>query len=318
MSKLYIGIDTSCYTTSVACIDSKSIVLDERTVLSVPSGERGLRQSDMLFQHDRNLPALLDRMFSSINPDDIAGVGWSKAPTADPDSYMPAFLAGILAGKAIAGARNVPKMEGTHQQGHFRAALYGNEKLMDRDSVLGFHISGGTTDLVTIRNGECGVENIERIGSGSDLHAGQMVDRIGVALGCGFPCGKELETLANKAVRRNIRIPSSVNGTDCSFSGAETNLLNRIRSGEQEEEIAYAVYDCFARTFSKMILRAVRETGIRDVLLAGGVSSSDLLRKLLNDRINGGAELYFGLPKLSSDNAVGIALMTEDRICRNS
>ena len=68
MDNLYIGIDTSCYTTSVACIKQGSIVLDERTVLSVPSGARGLRQSDMLFQHNRNLPALLERLFGAIDP----------------------------------------------------------------------------------------------------------------------------------------------------------------------------------------------------------------------------------------------------------
>ena len=59
MNGLYLGIDTSCYTTSIACVEEKSIVLDESTVLSVPLGGRGLRQSDGLFQHNRNLPALL-------------------------------------------------------------------------------------------------------------------------------------------------------------------------------------------------------------------------------------------------------------------
>ena len=67
MNGYYLGIDTSCYTTSIACVEAdaekQGIVLDERTVLSVPLGGRGLRQSDALFQHNRNLPDLLDRLF---------------------------------------------------------------------------------------------------------------------------------------------------------------------------------------------------------------------------------------------------------------
>ena len=315
MDNLYIGIDTSCYTTSVACINHGSIVLDERTVLSVPSGARGLRQSDMLFQHNRNLPALLEKLFGAIDRSEIEGVGVTECPTSEPGSYMPAFLAGVLAAESVALSRGVPLFRGTHQQMHIRAAMKGNETLKNEERFLAFHLSGGTTDLLAVKIDGGQVGMITRIGRSGDLHAGQVVDRTGVMLGCPFPCGPHLEKLAAAASARDIRIPSSVRGNDCSLSGAETMAKRMIESGGDRTEIAYAVYDCIARTVAKMAKNASEETGCGKILFAGGVSSSGLLRKMLCDRIGGGAELFFGAPELSTDNAVGIALMAEDNRC---
>ncbi len=311
---MYIGIDTSCYTTSVACIDSGSIVLDERTVLSVPLGSRGLRQSEILFQHNRNLPQLIDRVFAAIPAGSIQGIGVSEKPCAEKGSYMPSFLAGIACARSMAAIAGVPLFPGNHQLGHFRAALFGNEELFGTGEMLGMHISGGTTDLVLLHTVESRIESIRKIGAGADLHAGQLVDRIGVALGLGFPSGKHLEHLAECAIRKHLRIPSSVRDLNCSFSGAETGLLNRIAAGETPEEIAYGVYDCLSRTFSKMLLNAAERTGCKDALLAGGVASSLLLREMLTERTDGKIRLRFGKPELSADNAVGIALTAEDEL----
>ncbi|MBQ6425960.1 MAG: O-sialoglycoprotein endopeptidase [Clostridia bacterium] len=312
---MYIGIDTSCYTTSVACIQHGSIVLDERTVLSVPSGARGLRQSDMLFQHNRNLPPLLEKLFSAIDPSAIGGVGVTVSPTAEPGSYMPVFLAGVVAAESVALSRKAALYRGTHQQMHIRAAMKGNETLKEEERFLAFHLSGGTTDLLSVETDGGRVGRITKLGFSRDLHAGQAVDRTGVLLGCPFPCGPHLEKLALSATNRDIRIPSSVSGTDCSFSGTETAAQRLFESGADRSEIAYAVYDCIARTVAKMARNAAEETGCVKILFAGGVSSSGLLREMLSERLSGRAELYFGAPGLSTDNAVGIALMAEDDRC---
>ena len=316
MEALYLGFDTSCYTTSVACISSEGIVLDERTVLSVPFGARGLRQSDALFQHNRNLPVLLSRLFDAIDPDCIAGIGVSATPTAQEDSYMPVFLAGLLAAKAAAGARKVPLFETTHQLGHVRAALHGgNEHLLQKDRFLALHISGGTTDVLEVKTEEGRIGTITPLGCSNDLHAGQMVDRIGVALELPFPCGKHLETLAKQALRRDVKFPSSVRGLLCSLSGAETQAQRVLQAGERGEEVAYGVYDCLARTLAKLIQNAAEETDCRSVLLSGGVASSLLLRDLLKDRMKKGIHLSFGQSVLSSDNAVGVAFAVRDARC---
>ena len=77
---LFLGIDTSCYTTSVACVDEKGIVYEKRTVLSVKLGQRGLRQSEGLFQHVRNLESLLPGMLACLDRSQIRGIGVSSRP----------------------------------------------------------------------------------------------------------------------------------------------------------------------------------------------------------------------------------------------
>ena len=199
MTRLYLGVDTSNYTTSVSCVSDEGIVFERRTVLSVPLGERGLRQSEALFQHIRNLPPLMEGMLSSIDRSAVAAVAVSAKPTVAQESYMPVFLAGRLAAGAAASSLGVPLYETTHQAGHIRAALMGQEEVFTGKTFLTLHLSGGTTDLLLISNENGRDWRIERIGTGLDLHAGQLVDRVGVAMGLAFPSGASFEQLARQA-----------------------------------------------------------------------------------------------------------------------
>lgn len=307
---LSIGIDTSCYTTSVACTDGKSIVFSKGTMLSVAFGDRGLRQSEGLFQHVRQLPPLLCELFSAIDRDRVCCVSVSAAPTAKPDSYMPVFLAGLGQAETVASALGVPLVRADHQSGHIRAALYGNEELRDRERFLAVHISGGTTDLLLVEPHRDEPYRIETIGCSNDLHAGQFVDRVGVALGLPFPAGKHLEALANDAEQKNVKLASAVKGMECSFSGAES-AAQRLLHTVPDKELAYGVYDCLARTLAKLLENAKQTYGDLPVLICGGVASSQLLRTMLKKRFSGA--LFFGKPELSSDNAVGVALIGADR-----
>lgn len=311
MSELYLGFDTSCYTTSVACVNEDGIVLDERTVLSVAFGTRGLRQSEALFQHIKNLPILTRRVLEQADVTRIRAVAVSAQPVLAPESYMPVFLAGKNTAVSVASALKVPLIETAHQYGHVRAALFGNDALFAEPSFLAMHISGGTTDMLRVSMDHGQIASITCLGSSGDLHAGQLVDRIGVALSLPFPCGRHLEALAREATARDVHVPSSVKGVTCSFSGAETQLQRAVEDGLAPEETAYAVYDVLARTIAKMIRNAAALTGERFILLSGGVASSNLLRELLHKRLPEGG-LFFGMPALSSDNAVGVALLARD------
>lgn len=312
MNAQYIGIDTSCYTTSAACAENGSIVSDRRTMLRVASGERGLRQSDGVFQHVRNLAEIMPALMADAERTRIKAVAVSTRPRPEQDSYMPVFLAGKTAAITLANALDVRLIELSHQEGHVRAALYGNEQLMGR-RFLGMHISGGTTEIFTVgTNLEIGL-----IGGCADLHAGQLVDRVGVSLGMAFPSGKYMEALASeKSGEPAVRLPIWVRGTQCSFSGTESAAQRLIERGTDGADIAYAVYDAMARTFHKLIVNAADESGLDCVLIAGGVASSGLLRKMLRERMakRGHVDVRFGEARLSSDNAVGIALLCHD-IC---
>ncbi len=310
MSGVYLGVDTSNYTTSVACVSKEGIVFERRTMLSVALGERGLRQSDAVFQHVRNLPPLLDALFASVERENIQAVGVSAKPTSAQESYMPVFLAGKLAANALANALNVPLIETTHQAGHVRAAMLGHEAELEDKTFLAMHLSGGTTDVLKVTLVGDLIDSIECIGGSEDLHAGQFVDRVGVRMGLPFPSGVELEKLARAATDRSLRLPSSVKGLVCSFSGMESQAMRLLDDGAEKNTVAYAVYDAMARTFSKMLASAAERTGCSTILLSGGVSGSMLLRELLHERLQ--KDIFYAKSGLSSDNAVGVALQTRD------
>ena len=310
----YVGVDTSCYTTSVASVDEYGIVSDLRTVLSVKQGERGLRQSDGLFQHVRNLETLMPELMKQLGGAELRGVCVSARPRPNEDSYMPVFLAGKMCAASVAAARKVPLLTASHQEGHVRAALHGNEALMGRP-FLGMHISGGTTEVFLVDE----AFGISLLSGTEDLHAGQFVDRTGVAMGLRFPCGKQLEALAGSfdPAAGFVKLPAIVREGVCSFSGVETRMQALLKAGADHAELAYAAYDCMARTFVKMLCHAMEQTGVTRALLAGGVASSPLLRTLLQERmhkLDANAALYFGESALSSDNAVGAALLCRDRL----
>ena len=310
MKGAVLGIDTSCYTTSVACFGEFGVLYDGRTLLSVQKGDRGLRQSEGVFLHTRQLPPLVEEAFRTVPPDSIAAVACSRAPVDRAGSYMPVFLAGLGVARALAASLQVPLISLDHQSGHIRAALIGNEALMD-EPFYAVHISGGTTDLLFVETKGAGAFTIAPLGCSEDLHAGQLVDRVGVLLGCAFPAGRELETLARQAVEKDLRIPASVRALTCSLSGAETAAKRALEQGRMAAEVAYGVYDLLARTLTKLLTSAVTAHGERPVLLCGGVASSLLLREMLQARCD--LPLFFGESRFSSDNAVGVAALGYDR-----
>ena len=310
MNDLFLGFDTSCYTSSVSCVDSDSIIHDGRVLLDVSAGERGLRQSDAVFQHTRNLSKLVPDLFSGADGSNARAIGVSGRPSGRPDSYMPVFLSGKTVAYSIGAALNIPVYEFTHQQGHIRAALVGNDQLIG-SKFIAFHLSGGTSDMLIVDE----EFNIDRIGGTTDITAGQLVDRLGVKMGLRFPAGKEFEKLAIHGKRNSdLILPSCVRGIQCSFSGVETKAAGYLDEGADCSDIALSVYDCIARTLAKLVINAKSSLGISSFLFAGGVASSLILRSMLSVRLsNQKVDLAFSAPKLSSDNAVGIALLAMDQ-----
>ena len=144
-----LGIDTSNYKTSVAVTDRKgNIVCDYRELLKVKQGEKGLRQSDALFQHIKNLPRLLEETMN-IHQHDFDAVAYSSKPRPMENSYMPVFLAGSGFAKAAAAAMNVPVVGFSHQEGHMEA-IRAYSPFQTEDRFLACHFSGGTCEVLDV------------------------------------------------------------------------------------------------------------------------------------------------------------------------
>lgn len=309
-----VGFDTSNYRTSVAAVTLEgAILVNHRELLPVSSGERGLRQSDAVFAHIRQLRNCEAELREALAGRRIAAVAASVKPRDGEQSYMPVFQAGYTAGSVLAAALDVPFYETTHQRGHLAAALK-DTPLEGADRLLAVHLSGGTTDLLALDG-----ETLSQIGGSADLHAGQLVDRAGVALGLGFPAGEELEQLAVRG-KSEGRLGCSMDdgGLTCHLSGAETRVQQWIREGTlPREDIAREIYDLLARTLVRMLQAGAEQTGIRSALVTGGVAASGLLRQLLSERAaksRKSPDIVFGKPEMSGDNAVGVALIGAQRL----
>lgn len=296
---MYIGFDTSNYTTSVATYDGK-IVCQAKQVLTVKPGERGLRQSDAVFQHTVNMPKLCKELELEIP----LAVGVSTRPRNVDGSYMPCFLVGENVATVLSSVNDVPMYKTSHQIGHILAALYSADMLkLINQRFIAFHLSGGTTEALIVEPDDEEIIKATVVAQSTDLKAGQAVDRTGVMLGMTFPCGKELDALSQKS-EKNYKIkPTMLNG-DCSLSGVENKARNMIDKGESAQDVAKFVLTYIAETVSSMLGGVVQKYGDLPVVFSGGVASNSLLRKIINERYNA----YFAESEFSLDNAAGTAI----------
>lgn len=300
----FLGIDTSNYTTSVAVYFSKGEIRHGKKLLPVKGGEKGLRQSDAVFHHVNQLPDVFAQATKNLTQMPSA-VGVSARPRDEIGSYMPCFNVGVSFGKTIAQLLNVPCYEFSHQAGHIVAGLYSAQRLdLLSQKFLAFHVSGGTTEALLVVPDEKNVVKTQIVGRTLDLNAGQLIDRVGFALGLDFPAGAALETLA-MTCEEAFKIAPTLKGCDCCLSGVE-NLCAKMKSEQQNEaKIAKFCLEYVGTTLEKMCEGLLKELGDLPVLFVGGVMSNFLIKQRLKSRFNA----IFGEPEFSSDNAVGISIL---------
>ena len=374
MKRIYLGIDTSCYTTSVALMDEAGQLLGEaRQILSVKPGRCGLQQSEMVFQHTRNLPRLMEEAVGQVlgsvkdgagitasgvaveedgtaNASGLAGLasagyelaamGVSGYPRPLENSYMPAFLAGLSVARSLAAVTGARLEIISHQENHLEAGLWSaGGPAVDRFLLL--HASGGTTDVLLAELQPMGRYRITEVGGSLDLHAGQFVDRIGVALGLQFPTGPALEVLAKQALERSalvaadasavaseavsepsiasgseacavpmVELPVSVRKLQVSLSGPCTAALRKLRAGADPAALALGVEHALAETFARVLRNGAQEYRVRDVLLVGGVGSNNYIRQHVEQKLaklRYPVRLWVPEGRFSCDNATGCA-----------
>ena len=310
-----LGFDTSNYRTSCALVRigekgaAPEILASEGRLLTVKEGGRGLRQSEAFFQHVQALPEILEKALAAAPTaarEEIACVAVSTRPRPVDGSYMPVFTAGQSEARAIALALGVPVYTFSHQEGHIAAAAHGTP-LAEMERFCAFHFSGGTTESLLVEKQPAGGFQFRKIGGTLDISFGQLLDRTGVRLGYGFPCGEALDRLALDESSPGRLLPK-VRVKDGAFnlSGIE-NQAEKLIGQEAPARLASALFDLIAETITECIRQAREELGIRHFLLAGGVSSSVTLRRRM--AFPDDTFVYYGEPALCGDNAAGIALL---------
>lgn len=301
----FLAFDTSCYTTSAAVVSGGQALYDKRIMLSVEKGGRGLRQSEAVFQHIKNLKSIFTD--SPMEHYKIAGVSCSEKPRPRDDSYMPVFCVGESAALACAAALGAKHYALTHQHGHIYSAFLGNS--VTDGNYCALHVSGGTLDILRVDIKDSIVCDIEPLGGSLDITCGQLIDRTGVAAGLGFPAGEEMEKLY---IKGNRRLPVNVTGLSVNLSGAEAQAKRLLAAGEDKSSVCSAVIDCASETLVKLALNAAKETGLKKFVFTGGVICNRIIREnLLEVCADNGYESILADKAYSGDNACGLALAAQ-------
>lgn len=308
MKDCFVGFDTSNYTTSAAvCTAEGEVIANIKAPLPVKEGECGLRQSDAVFAHVKNLPEVIGSLREAIRGYRVLAVGCSTRPRDIADSYMPCFLSGRAAAESFAAALDIPVLECSHQDGHIMAAAYscGRMEELLQTPFCAFHVSGGTTEVLYVQPKKEGF-SVSLIGGTSDLNAGQAIDRVGVMMGLRFPCGREMEGLAREWSGRLPAARICVRDGCCNLSGLQ-NLAEKLwKETEDKAMVSAYVFSFLGKTLQKMTEAIDQKYGNIPVVYAGGVMSNGILQGILSKRPN----TYFAEPQFSADNAAGVALLT--------
>jgi len=299
---VYLGIDTSNYTTSLAWYDP---VADRHQsigrLLPVEEGKLGLRQSDAVFAHLKAIPDLFHSLSSELG--EIAAVAVSTRPRPCEGSYMPCFVSGIAVAEAIASVSRVPCYHVSHQEGHLAAVIAASGRFdLFSKQFLAWHLSGGTTELLLVTPQNSGFA-IKKIGGTSDISAGQLIDRTGQKLSLMFPSGKAMDALAQDSDASEF---FSVRIKECSFSlsGIENKVQDMIRNGDDSATVARFVLLTISNAVKKATCSARKAYGSLPIVFSGGVSSNTLLREVMSD-----LDSVFAPPAYSADNAFGCAVL---------
>ncbi len=302
----YLGLDTSNYTTSAAfCEATTGEVQQVKRLLPVKEGEMGLRQSDAVFHHVRQLPEMIENL-RALCDGEIVAVAASDRPQQRDGSYMPCFLVGAGAAREVGALLRVPVHFFTHQQGHVAAALYGAGKLdLIHEPFLAFHVSGGTTDAVLVQPDKQAVISCEVVARSLDLKAGQLIDRVGGMLGLPFPAGPALEQLAQQSERTDFRPRISMDGVNCHLSGVQNQCEKMFADGCPPSDVALFCLLSVQTAVLSMTTALQKVYGNVPFLYAGGVMSNQLLKTTITNQTGG----FFAPPAFSADNAAGIAVL---------
>jgi N6-L-threonylcarbamoyladenine synthase len=304
----YIGLDTSAYTTSLALVDqAEELLIDSRLTLPVKQGSLGLRQSEAVFHHINNLPRLWPVGAEILHGGVLRAIAAATQPRPVEGSYMPVFKVGEAFGLFLAQINSLNFLPLTHQEGHVMAGLWSAGLPAGR--YLTLHLSGGTTEIIVSEEISPGKLNLNLLSGSSDLNAGQFIDRLGKAMGLGFPSGPQLEVLACNAESNLPLLTTAVCGSTVSFSGPASQAERLLQGGCSRPGLARAIEVCIADSLIAALKHELKKSSSYDgLLVVGGVASNQFIRQRLKDSVGELISLHFALPKYASDNAIGLAV----------
>jgi len=306
---IVLGIESSCDETGVALYDSEKGLLGHllHSQVKLHASYGGVVPELASRDHVRKLIPLIDELLgkTGLQRRDIEAVAYTRGP-----GLVGALLVGAAAASSLAWALDVPVVGVHHMEGHLLAPMLDTER--PGFPFVALLVSGGHTQLVEVQ----GVGRYRMLGESVDDAAGEAFDKTAKMLGLPYPGGPELAKLALQGNPDRFRFPRPMTdrpGLDFSFSGLKTFALNTWKdAGVQDEQlkadICRAFEDAVIDTLAIKCRRALKETGIADLVLAGGVSANMRLRERMQQELQKlGGRAWYPQPQFCTDNGAMIA-----------
>lgn len=302
-----LGIETSCDETGVAIYHTKRGLINHSlySQIDMHSEYGGVVPELASRDHIRKLIPLIKQSLqeSRLNNIDINGIAYTAGP-----GLMGALLVGAATARSLAWAWQIPAIAVHHMEGHLLAPML--EENRPEFPFVALLISGGHTLLVQV----AGIGHYQPLGESLDDAAGEAFDKTAKMLGLGYPGGPKLSALAEQGNPR-IKFPRPMTdrpGLDFSFSGLKTFTLNTINASENSEQdkadIAAAFQQAVAETLSIKCKRALQLTGLKRLVVAGGVSANKEIRASLTEMVTKEhGHIYFPRLEFCTDNGAMIA-----------
>ena len=308
-----LGIETSCDETGVAIYDEeKGLIANQlHTQIALHADYGGVVPELASRDHIRKLAPLLQAALQEahLTAKDIDGIAYTSGP-----GLVGALLVGSTVARSLAYAWNIPAIGVHHMEGHLLAPML--EENPPHFPFVALLVSGGHTQLVRVD----GVGRYELLGESIDDAAGEAFDKTAKLLGLDYPGGAALARLALKGTPNRFAFPRPMTdrpGLDFSFSGLKTFAANTLHQVVQEEgelteqskaDIAYAFQEAVVDTLAIKCKRALKQTSLKRLVIAGGVSANRQLRQTLAELMQQfGGEVFYPQPQFCTDNGAMIA-----------
>ncbi|NCD09953.1 MAG: tRNA (adenosine(37)-N6)-threonylcarbamoyltransferase complex transferase subunit TsaD [Negativicutes bacterium] len=304
-----LGIESSCDETAAAVVKNGREILSNIISSQVPIHRKfgGVVPEIASRKHIEKVLPVIDEALkqAGLGIDDIDGIAVTYGP-----GLVGALLVGLSAAKALAFALDKPLIGVNHLEGHVFANFLVDEEL--EPPFMALVVSGGHTALMKVKD----FNSFELLGQTKDDAAGEAFDKIARVMGLQYPGGPEIEILAKDGNPAAIDFPRALMDQtyNFSFSGLKSAVINYIHNEKQAErsinraDVAASFQTAIVDVLVKKSVRALLESGLKTIVLAGGVSANKVLQKELAAAVgNIGARLVHPKPVLCTDNAVMIA-----------
>lgn len=310
MSRLILGIETSCDETSAAVVADGRRILSNVISSQIPVHQKygGVVPELASRKHVENVVPIIDQALceAKVTPQELSAVGVTFGP-----GLVGALLVGVAAAKAFAFATKIPLIGVHHLEGHMFAALLNHPEL--EPPFISLVVSGGHTSLVHVSD----YNSFKLLGQTRDDAAGEAFDKVARVLGLPYPGGPHVEALAAEGNPVALHFPRAFSGDasfEFSFSGLKSAVINTLHTARQRGEemnpadVAASFQEAVQAVLVEKAIQAVRSCECTTLVIAGGVAANRSLRRALAERCESERMRFYSPDTiLCTDNAAMIA-----------